>query len=180
MRRTADVVAAGSVKSEWILLRDAANSLISATATADSAYDSSTVGVLTVPNGATRAIFRHCVDAVATAVTIGTTVPVIRIMGVDNGGVPTRIDATDFTATGVSLGISSIATNNPAGQIWVQSPTGGVGASLSPGSLYRWGTISSSYDLLGAERIFVQRTTAANHTVSTNGIGSAIAVLFLN
>ena len=168
------VVAAGSVRSDWILVRNAANSLVDSNfTTTDASFTSTSCGVINVPSGATRVLIRQAVDPTAT---VSTTLAVIRVVGVDGGGVPARIDAANFTDAGLSLAISNTATNNPQGVAWVQSPEGS--SDLSPGNTYRWGSLSASFDMLGASRLFIQRTTASNHTGGT--LTPTIAVLFLN
>lgn len=110
---------------------------------------------LAVPQGATRCLIRLRIDD---ACTVNGTPAVVVLMGLDNSGVPTRLDNVDQNATGITL-------------TWTSGDaTDGTYDYSDLPSL-------SGYDLLGSKTLYVLVATAGVYTGATD---PTAMVLFLN
>lgn len=154
------VVAAGSVRSSWVVVNDNATTAQTSTDIDDfENIDDDTFHWQPVPEGATRVWVR---GRVTTAATTNTTEPVVAIIGLDANNVPMRIDApTDHDTGGITIDFEGTITE-----------------SAQYGSFYYSQlTNADGYDIRGCIKVGALVTTGA---VITNGVSNqAVAIMFL-
>lgn len=154
--------APGSVLSNWQVIHDDTTTTQAAGVVLNPAScTASQVHPATIPAGTTRVLVRGRVDDAATTFT---TLPIVKLMGLDANGVPMRLDNANATAAGVTLTFNTTASNNAADGTYLYS---------DPVSL-------TATDLQGNITLYGFATTAAAITDGTTAQAVALMVKVLN
>eukprot|EP00914_Ancora_sagittata_P009931 GHVO01018897.1.p2 GENE.GHVO01018897.1~~GHVO01018897.1.p2 ORF type:complete len:173 (-),score=28.94 GHVO01018897.1:233-751(-) len=152
-------VAAGSVKSDWTAANTSLQTVnTDALLNIGTSTDYTTVSPIEVPDGATRVFLRGAVSTDATAFT---TAPVVVLVGVDKNGIPQRVDdPDDSNGTGITLTFT--------------------GAGVFTADSMYWTEVTSDFDCLGYETIYVLVSTAASITDGSTQQAATAYVRFTN
>lgn len=147
-------VVSGSCFADWQTANSNLATVQSATEVlAPGVTNDSSVIPVRIPDGATRVLVR---SARTTTAPTFTTQPVVQLWGIDNDsldtytGVPTRLDTTSSSASGITLTGTTSDASNSAGTAFYSDVSDNTG-----------------YDCLGCTWLFLIVKTASNYSTGT-------------